>query len=91
MTHFTNPYKNLPNLTRLQTYIDKADHDFIKSIHPDKGTLEITANTLWFKLCKALKKAKINQLSEHDKFEHFISSFEISIPEIKQKVDKKKL
>ena len=80
MTKFTNPYADSPNLVRLQTYIDKTDHQFIKSIHPDKGTLEITVNTLWSRFCDALRKHKINQLANNQDYERFVNEFTIEVP-----------
>ena len=80
MTPFTDPYHASPNRIRLQTWVDRDSHNFLRSLHPDKGTIEITINTLHAKLITALKKAHITQLANHQDYERAIAEFTIEIP-----------
>jgi hypothetical protein len=77
---FTDPYKDDPNPVRLQSYINRTDYDIIRSIHPDKGTIQIVVNTFWSKLITTIKTHGINQLADKQRFEQFINDFTLTIP-----------
>jgi hypothetical protein len=79
---FSNPYKGLneKELTRLQTYIAKADHDFVFiGLHPGSGSVSIVTNTLFARFVEALKKHKIvDAMTQRLEFENFVVNMEIT-------------
>ena len=77
---FLDPYKDDSNPVRLQSYINRTDYDIVRSIHPDKGTIQIVVNTFWSKLITTLKKHGINDISSKNQFEQFINDFALTIP-----------
>ena len=77
---FLDPYKDSTNPVRLQSYINRDDYDIVRSIHPDKGTIQIVINTFWSKLIKTLKSNGINDISSKQQFEQFINDFTLTIP-----------
>ena len=79
-TIYVNPYKDTPNPTRLQTYVSREDYNFIRSVRPNKGTIETTTNLLWHKLCTALKQQNITTYADITKFEQFVHDCTITIP-----------
>jgi hypothetical protein len=77
---FLDPYKDSPKRVRLQSYINRTDYNIVRSIHPDKGTIQIVVNTFWSKLITTLKKHGINDISSEQQFEQFINDFALTIP-----------
>ncbi len=82
---FINPYKSLDEseLTRLQTYVSKADHDFIfLNLHPGHGSVAVVTNTLFTKLITALKHYGIvDHATQRIEFEQFVEQFVIELPQ----------
>ena len=77
---FIDPYKGCENPTRLQSYINRDDYNYIRSIHPDKGTIQIVTNNLWYQLVKTLKSNGITDITHIQQFEHAITDLVIEIP-----------
>jgi hypothetical protein len=85
MNELTNPYSvehqqftgDEKNLFRAVAYIGATDFLFIKGIRPLNGTVTITQNLLWHKLCDSLRKAGIVDLSQQRDFEDFLMNMKV--------------
>jgi hypothetical protein len=75
---FANPYQGCQkaNLepTRFNTDCDTDEYNFIKLIRPMQGTMAITVNTLFHKLCVELKRRNIVDITSRKQFEHFVAN-----------------
>ena len=86
MKTFTNPYiKEVPafngpgkNLYRAPASIDLTDYEFIKSLRPNTGTIIITQNLLWQKLCTTLRQYGITDFTKRSDFEQFVANCTIT-------------
>lgn len=76
---FLDPYKDHPDLCRLQTWVSRPDHDFIQGIRPQKSTFTTVTNTLFIKFCEAVRKKGYDSQKDKVNFEKFVQEFEITI------------
>ena len=78
---FVDPYASCTEeeLVRLQSFIKSEDYDYIRSICPDKGTIQIVVNTLWHRFCLAVKKQKINQIAHKHEFQQCVNNIVIEV------------
>lgn len=80
---FKDPYGHIPleERVRLQTYLDKNDHAYIRCLRPNGGTMTIVQNTLWSKLIIALKKHGLSDYTHISQFETAITNLTINLPD----------
>lgn len=85
MNKFSDPYSSCEakELTRLQTNISRADHDFLFiQLHPGKGSVTTVLNTLIHKLVLSLNHhGIINPYTQRLEFERFVAEFVIRLPQ----------
>jgi hypothetical protein len=79
---FTDPYGHLypEQLVRVQTWMDKNDHSYIRAVRPQSGTITVINNTLWSKLITKLKEHGINDYTQLAELEAAIIGLEIVLP-----------
>lgn len=74
-TKFESPYKGQDLApSHIQVDIGTADNNLIRAIRPRQGTLQITAQHLWNKLCNELRKRNITGFDSVDEFEQFLTT-----------------
>ncbi len=72
---FESPYKGQDLApSHIQVDIGVADNNLIRAIRPRQGTLQITAQHLWSKLCNELRKRQITGFDSVDEFEQFLTT-----------------
>lgn len=80
---FTNPWAECwqdGTGVRLQTFIKQEEHEFLKLLRPNTGTLTTTVNILVAKLINELKSRGITDITHRDAFEHFVANSILTLP-----------
>ena len=78
---FLDPYSGEPKKVRLQTWVSEEDHDFVMSIRPGKGTIQVINNTLWSKFIQSIQNYGITSITDKAKLEQFVAGFIIELPQ----------
>lgn len=79
-TPFQNPYLEQiasGKVTRLTTDISTIDYTLVKCTRVGLGTITITINILWKKLCDELRQRGITDATHTEEYEQFITNLKL--------------
>jgi hypothetical protein len=77
-----HPYSLLPEelRSRVNIYVDVRDYNFVRSIDPDKGTVQLVGATLWHRFITKLKQLGITDYGNKQQLHEFLATCDITVP-----------